>query len=271
MDCKDAISATLKDMRTDEKAKELYDRAVSLCTDNNINIPDTTHRRGKKTKRMEDYLVESACGSREEASGLDNFRTKLYFPCLDRMISELDNRFSSVSEEIVKGIQACNPLSGNFLNVNDIEALATHYKVKVLAEEVLVAKNYIARTHGDNKLDMSGVYRILDPVMFPTVTKVLQIALTIPVSSCSCERSFSTLRRLHTWLRSTMCQDRLDHLAMLSINKTVMDTQNRCAFEGAVIDRFAKMHNRRHALILPEAKKCLQLRLHSVYCLMLKR
>ncbi|KAK0141101.1 Structural maintenance of chromosomes protein 6 [Merluccius polli] len=55
--------------------------------------------------------------------------------------------------------------------------------------------------------------------MFPTLTQVIQISLTIPVSSCTCERTFSVLRRLHTWLRSTMGQDRLHHLAIMSVER----------------------------------------------------
>ena len=40
--------------------------------------------------------------------------------------------------------------------------------------------------------------------------------LAIPVTSCTAERSFSSLRRLKTYLRSTMSQDRLNHIAILT-------------------------------------------------------
>ncbi|ESO00286.1 hypothetical protein HELRODRAFT_83212, partial [Helobdella robusta] len=42
-----------------------------------------------------------------------------------------------------------------------------------------------------------------------------RIFLTIPVTTCSSERSFSVLRRLKTYLRSTISQLRLNHLAIL--------------------------------------------------------
>jgi len=42
------------------------------------------------------------------------------------------------------------------------------------------------------------------------LNKLLQIILTVPVSSCTAERSFSALRRLKTFLRSTMSQNRLN-------------------------------------------------------------
>ena len=60
--------------------------------------------------------------------------------------------------------------------------------------------------------DMLAVYKLLDSEMFPSLKAVMQVALTIPVSSCTCERSFSALRRLHTWLRRTTGQSRLQQL-----------------------------------------------------------
>ena len=40
--------------------------------------------------------------------------------------------------------------------------------------------------------------------IFPMVERLLRLVLTSPASSCSAERSFSALRRLKTYLRSTM-------------------------------------------------------------------
>jgi len=39
------------------------------------------------------------------------------------------------------------------------------------------------------------------------------------VTTCTSERSFSSLRRLKTYLRSTMADNRLNGLAMLSIHR----------------------------------------------------
>ena len=55
--------------------------------------------------------------------------------------------------------------------------------------------------------------------MFNQVNKLLHIVLTIPVTTSTAERSFSTLRRLKTYLRSTMSQTRLNHLMLLHIHR----------------------------------------------------
>ena len=59
---------------------------------------------------------------------------------------------------------------------------------------------------------------------FPELLKVLKILATMPVTSCEAERSFSTLKRLKTYLRSTMGEDRLNSLAVLNIHRGVCNT-----------------------------------------------
>ena len=48
---------------------------------------------------------------------------------------------------------------------------------------------------------------------------MLKLAITLGVSSATGERSFSCLRRIKTFLRSTMNTERLSSLAILSIEK----------------------------------------------------
>ena len=47
----------------------------------------------------------------------------------------------------------------------------------------------------------------------------IKIALTLPVSSAHDERAFSCLKRVKTYLRSTMTEQRLSNLACIAINR----------------------------------------------------
>ena len=49
--------------------------------------------------------------------------------------------------------------------------------------------------------------------------KVVSILAVIPATSCSAERSFSGLRRLKSYLRSTMGQARVSSLALINIER----------------------------------------------------
>ena len=77
--------------------------------------------------------------------------------------------------------------------------------------------------------------------VFPNLRTALQILLTISVSVASCERSFSKLKLIKTYLRSTMCQERLSNLAILSVEKDAFDSIN---FD-TIIDQFAEKKARK--------------------------
>jgi len=71
--------------------------------------------------------------------------------------------------------------------------------------------------------------------VFPCLRVALQILLTISVSVASCERSFSKLKLILTYLRASMSESRLSNLALLSIVKQTLD---RIDFDK-IIDDFA--------------------------------
>jgi hypothetical protein len=78
---------------------------------------------------------------------------------------------------------------------------------------------------------------------FPNVGIVLRLYLTLPVSNCEGERSFSTLSRIKNHLRSSMCQNRLTALSLLSIESELMQSLDY----NDIIDDFARDHARRRA------------------------
>lgn len=57
--------------------------------------------------------------------------------------------------------------------------------------------------------------------VYPNIEISLRIYTSIAVTNCSAERSFSCLKKYKNYLRSTMSQDRLYALALLSIEHEV--------------------------------------------------
>ena len=82
-----------------------------------------------------------------------------------------------------------------------------------------------------------------NPDLYPNVRACLSILLAMPVSTATAERSFSTMRRVKTYLRSTMTSKRLSGLGLLNIYR------EREIDIGAVIDTFARRKERRLALL----------------------
>ena len=76
---------------------------------------------------------------------------------------------------------------------------------------------------------------------FPNVLIAYRILFTVPMTVASAERSFSKLKLLKNYLRSTMSQERLNGLATLCIEKDKLDEIN----VDAIIDDFASRSVRR--------------------------
>ena len=57
---------------------------------------------------------------------------------------------------------------------------------------------------------------------FSNIKVALRILGTLPVTTCSCERSFSAMRRLKTYTRSTMSSERLNGVALMHVHQDIV-------------------------------------------------
>ena len=78
---------------------------------------------------------------------------------------------------------------------------------------------------------------VMDADCYPNISVAYRILLTV----ASAERSFSKLKLLKNYLRSTMSQERLNGLAMCTIEKNILDTIDL----DTVLDDFASRNARR--------------------------
>jgi hypothetical protein len=79
---------------------------------------------------------------------------------------------------------------------------------------------------------------------YPNAIVAYRILLTIPVTVASAERSFSKLKLLKSYLRSTMTQERLNGLATIAIENDVLEKIN---YED-IIEDFISINTRRMML-----------------------
>lgn len=97
-------------------------------------------------------------------------------------------------------------------------------------------KNYINK----DDFDIDALVSKINKTFFPNLYKLLQVALTIPVNSASCERSFPRMWRIKPWLRNSLCNVRFSNLSLLHIER---DLANNIIFEE-VLNIFAQKSRR---------------------------
>ena len=89
---------------------------------------------------------------------------------------------------------------------------------------------------------LAAAIKLCDRDIYPNMHCLLAIACTWPATTCECERSFSGLRRLNTYLRATQTSERLDALAMINIHRSMPVNID------SIVDLFAQIHPRRMLL-----------------------
>ena len=238
----DLVSATIEtieEYRLDSSWEHLYSYAQDVAKLHNIPISSLPQRRRTRApSRLDQSVIFETTGVRATLSTSADYKINLYCPILDSILNELKKRFASKNLGIMKSIQACSPQASNFLDPNSLKSLSDNYSINYtsLEKEAMLAKRTLTGKY--IKLEsISDVLLELLPLReaFPTLVKLLQIALTISVSSSQCERCFSALKRIKSYLRSTMTEERLVDIASLSIEH---DISSSLSFE-MIVDKFA--------------------------------
>lgn len=89
----------------------------------------------------------------------------------------------------------------------------------------------VDKTHNENSGSMNKLFQLFCVLqlrsVFPSLYTLLQIAVTLPVSSCSVERTFSKLKLVKTKLRSTMTEDRLENLMKITCEQDCESNNER--------------------------------------------
>ena len=95
--------------------------------------------------------------------------------------------------------------------------------MSLFISESATARNYLQQQGINDYTSKTfhNIYNYLSKVhgCFPTILHCYQIALTLGVNTAMAERSFSSLRRIKTYIRSTMTDDRLSNMALLYIER----------------------------------------------------
>src|SRR5207244_7285453 len=111
---------------------------------------------------------------------------------------------------------------GENTSFNNLHALQEHFKddldFRRLPAQLQVLSNIKASkqvTQLQHAVEAIRCISIGEHGLIPDVLTLLKLCLVLPASTASAERSFSTLRRVKSYLRATMGQERLNHLLIL--------------------------------------------------------
>ena len=180
------------------------------------------------------------------------YRMNLTIPVIDQLLMCLQDRFGAPQLLITNALHlvpAVIKVAPRVQVIDSVQAFAAEFK-----DDLPIPQNFQAELHCcltrwegeancDVPKDAATSLKAADNAFFPNIHTCLKLVCTFGVTSAECERTISALRRLETYMRSTMTEDRINGLAMLHVHYGVEVNID------AIINQFVRLHPRRMEFI----------------------
>ena len=230
---------------SEEKIEQFYKSTVEAANEISYLEDPVLPRQRSRPIRVADYLEPIP-----EYEDVSDMYKALYFEALSTITSNIKQRFqqkgyemvmslenlllkSANGEEYSKEFEKVTQFYGSDLDKNMLEPQLLTYK--------LLFKNF------KEKVTLKDVIETMEKsvtsVLLSEICTVLKLILILPATNSQSERVFSSMKNVKTSVRSSMNQNRLNHIMLMSVHKE--ETKNMCLEE--VADQFIAMNEKRRS------------------------
>ena len=214
-----------------------------LQDDRKENVFEAIINSSKAQMEEEDLPTIRRGRNRKECTSI-NYRP-LYFEIIDNIIQEIKTRYGSFSNLAFFHLlthQKFEDYSKNFPDTL-IASLETSYDTTF---DYIRLKCELSVIYGSPEFRSMPIYKMVEFMKnndlisgFKEVYQLAELILSIPNITSSVERSFSALKRILSFCRSTQGQDRLGALAIISIEKEILHKLRlNDSFYDRVLEKF---------------------------------
>ena len=184
-------------------------------------------------------------------------RAYYYLEAIDHANGEIEKRFDQSELFIVREVELLLVDAANGEDIPEIpNAVVKYFQGNIdlvrLRIQLLILPDAVRTAFAGSTITVTKVTHVrtiadilnqseMVKGMLSEVNKLLQAYLTFPVTSATAERSFSSLRRIKTFLRSSMTHQRLNNLFLLYVHTARRDSLDLIS----VAKEFASANSRR--------------------------
>lgn len=242
---------TLQKIRNDEAFSLFWAKVLRLISELDVSEPSLPRRR-KHPRRYEEGDAEP-----EFSETVEDLYRKAYFEALDLVIECIKDRFDQPGYKIYRNLQdlLLKATASDFDNYKEefqfvttfygpdftpslfkaqLELLNTYFTERAAADGACQSTTTV--TVHDIMTCVQSLSRSQQTLMSEVIT-LIKLVLVMPATNATSERSFSALRRVKTYLRSTMSQARLNSLMTLHVHKNRTDSLNLTMVANEFVQR----------------------------------
>ena len=207
------VVSRLSDERNDDQVWDaLYTRACDIASEFDIE-PCTPRVVGRQRNRA----------NHPARNPKDYWCVSLYLVFLDHLVSEISNRVISNEERFLASY--LSPVKHQSLTPDIVDGVFAAYAIDLGRIDEFIDEIDRWKIRWQQNIDkperLIAVLNATNVDLYPSIHRILTILLTMPVSSATSERSFSAMRRIKSYLRSTMGDERLSSLSLMHVHRQI--------------------------------------------------
>lgn len=202
-------------MRSDKNFKLFWEHLTKEA--NVYGVEEPVLPRKRKVPRRFDPNNDSGT---TPATPEDHY-SAIYFEALDTVINCISNRFDQEEYKMYSKLESI--LLKKDQNYDDYDDMFELYHSDIVKDQLLTQLQMLHVNYSINT--DSNLYSILTLVkgmsgaersLYSQIVKVVRLFLVIPATNAISERSFSAMRCIKNYLRTTMHQERLNALMVMN-------------------------------------------------------
>ena len=231
---------TLQRMRDEETFNLFWTMVQQLASKYDVGEPNLPRRR-KVPRHLEVGSTEP-----EHPSSPKEYYKRIYYEALDLAINCIRSRFDQPGYTMYKNLETLLVIAANGKDFDEHFTLVTDFYGTDLNQSRLKAQLDILAMHfqdADGSMSFRDVKSYFQGLttstrtLFSEVITLVQLVLVLPATNATSERSFSAMRRVKNYLRSTMSQERFNHLMILHVHKSITDSLDIIQMANSFVSR----------------------------------
>ena len=217
-------NTTLASLRNEKHYDLFWQKVIGMAEENNVENPKLPRNR-KRPARYED----GNAAAEFHLTPKDYYR-QIYYESLDLIVQSIKDRFDQPGYKVYRSLEDLVLKAANKLDFSEELASVKDVYGTDLDESTLQVQLQILGANIPEKMitifDVRSYLQKITPgerSLLSQVVLLMKMILVMPATNATSEQSFSALRRIKTYLRSTMKQERLNSLMVLHVHKDLID------------------------------------------------
>jgi hypothetical protein len=217
-------ASTLSSIRNDEHYELFWGKVTRMAEEVDVDEPKLPRQR-KRPPRYEDGKAAPEFHSTPK----DYYRS-IYYEALDLITQTIKDRFDQPGYRVYQCLENLLLKAAKQEDFSEELKLAvTTYGSDIHESNLTMQLKTLGANFKEKSANILTIREFLqkltptERVLLSEITTVMKLVLVMPATNAASERSFSAMRRIKTYLRSTMSQERLNNLMILHVHKDFTD------------------------------------------------